>query len=466
VYSTALRKTGNPHSAEEITQAVFIILARKAGQLRRSTIISGWLYQTTRLTAANFLRTDMRRAQREQEVYMQSSFSHSEPDNWPEVAPILEDAMGELGETDRTAVVLRFFEKKSFQEVGAAFGGTENAAKKRVARALEQLRRSLGKRGVISSSAVLTTSLLAHSVHGAPATLTKTVAAIAATKGATASASGLALVKGTMKMMTWLRYKAAVGFTGAALLTGATVWTVAQSSAGNSTITPVEAQQTIANPPAVAPAVIPAAANDQLSPSNILINVRLAYANLSTYRDTGWTVHNYGTFSRTNTFTEILGTRTCYRVDVITDAHPFSDTNRYFSDGLDGYQQLLSSTVFYHRDLASNLASVYDETALPAIYFRLNWGNVMEPFGRGSRADVVRKPDESVGSVDCYVIANTATNYPVTLWVGKQDFLIRRCRHLSRLETHENISTNETFSREDYIPVDPDGKPVISGIRL
>src|SRR3954464_698005 len=72
VYSAALRKTGNPHAAEEITQAVFVILAKKAGSLRNETILPGWLYQTARLTAANFLRNEIRRAQREQEAYMQS----------------------------------------------------------------------------------------------------------------------------------------------------------------------------------------------------------------------------------------------------------------------------------------------------------------------------------------------------------------------------------------------------------
>src|SRR5579862_7406702 len=72
VYSAAARETGNLHAAEEITQAVFIILAKKAGSLRKGTILSAWLYQTTRLTAANFLRQEIRRGQREQEAYMQS----------------------------------------------------------------------------------------------------------------------------------------------------------------------------------------------------------------------------------------------------------------------------------------------------------------------------------------------------------------------------------------------------------
>ena len=88
VYSAARRKTGNAHAAEEITQAVFIILAKKAERLRDGTILSGWLYQTARLTSASFLRTEIRRARREQEAYMQSLSSETESNVWPEIEPL------------------------------------------------------------------------------------------------------------------------------------------------------------------------------------------------------------------------------------------------------------------------------------------------------------------------------------------------------------------------------------------
>src|SRR5580693_1555958 len=107
VYSAALRKTGNPAAAEEITQAVFVILAKKADELSRHAALSGWLYQATRLTAANFLRTDIRRARREQEAYMQSLSNQTKSEIWPQIMPLLEDAMGRLGEKDRNALALR-----------------------------------------------------------------------------------------------------------------------------------------------------------------------------------------------------------------------------------------------------------------------------------------------------------------------------------------------------------------------
>jgi len=210
VYSAALRKTGNPSAAEEVTQVVFIILAKKAGGLPEKTIISGWLYQTTRLTAINFLRSEIRRAHREQEAYMQSLANETESEAWPQIMPLLEDAMGQLGEKDRNAIALRFFEGKGFQEIGIAFGASENAAEKRVAYALEKLRRYFSKHGVTSTTATLAGAISANSVQAAPAVLVKSITAVAITKGAAASGSTLTLIKGALKIMAWTKAKTAI----------------------------------------------------------------------------------------------------------------------------------------------------------------------------------------------------------------------------------------------------------------
>src|ERR1051326_6651811 len=167
VYSVALRHVGSPDRAEEICQAVFMILSRKAGTLQNGTVLSGWLYHTARLTAANYVRGEIRRARREQEA-MQSLLNEPEPETWAQVAPFLDQAMSGLNETDRNAVVLRFFESKSFQEVGASLGTTEHAAKMRVNRAVEKLRKLLAQRGVALSASVLCGSLAVHSVQAAP----------------------------------------------------------------------------------------------------------------------------------------------------------------------------------------------------------------------------------------------------------------------------------------------------------
>ena len=206
VYSTALRFTGNAHHAEEITQAVFIILARKAGALSPRAVLSGWLYQTARLTAANFVKGEMRRQRREQEAYMQSTLNEPDTAAWEQIAPLLDDAMGRLGETERNAVVLSFFENKTAAEVGAALQLSEAAAHKRTSRALEKLRKFLSNRGVSSTTAILGGAISGHSVHTAPAALVKSVTAIALAKGA-ASASTLTLIQGALKTMAWTKAK-------------------------------------------------------------------------------------------------------------------------------------------------------------------------------------------------------------------------------------------------------------------
>lgn len=202
VYSCALRQTGNAHQAEEITQAVFIILARKAASLGAKTILSGWLYQTARLTAANFLRTERRRVFREQEAHMQSFLNDSSPDdNWPRIAPLLDGAMAELGARDRDAVVLRFFNEKSLAEVGVALGTSENAAKMRVSRALEKLRKLFLRRGVTMTTTSIAGALTANAVQAAPAKLALGVAT-AAGGGAMVAVSTLTLVKGVLNLVT------------------------------------------------------------------------------------------------------------------------------------------------------------------------------------------------------------------------------------------------------------------------
>ena len=99
-YSVALRRVHNPHQAEEICQAVFIILARKASTLPPRTVLSGWVYETTRLTASNYVRGEIRRSHREQEAHMQSINEPTETDAWAQVAPMLEQAMAHLNEAD------------------------------------------------------------------------------------------------------------------------------------------------------------------------------------------------------------------------------------------------------------------------------------------------------------------------------------------------------------------------------
>jgi RNA polymerase sigma factor (sigma-70 family) len=221
VYSAALRRVGNPHQAEEITQAVFVILARKAPRLSRATVLSGWLYQTARLTAANFLRTENRRQHREQQAHMQSTVNEPGPELWRQIGPVLDEAMAHLSETDRNAIVLRFFEGKPLKEVGAALGTTDDAAKMRVNRAVEKLRAFFLRRGITLSSAGLAASICENSVQAAPAGLAASVS-LGAGQSAVLAASTLTLAKGTLKLMAWSKLNIAIGV--AVVATAAVEW--------------------------------------------------------------------------------------------------------------------------------------------------------------------------------------------------------------------------------------------------
>ena len=189
VFSAALRQVGgDQHRAQDVVQCVFNDLARKAGSLSARVVLAGWLYTSARFAAAKIVRTEQRRLARERESHFMHQPSDTGADpapDWDQLKTVLDEAMHDLKETDRNAIVLRYFQGCDYHDVAEQIGASRDGARMRVDRAIDKLRKSLAKRGVISTSAALAVVLAQQSLTAAPAGFAAVVAssAISATVG-------------------------------------------------------------------------------------------------------------------------------------------------------------------------------------------------------------------------------------------------------------------------------------------
>lgn len=170
VYSAALRMVCDAHLAQDVTQGVFVALAQNARQLTEHPVLSGWLHRTARNQAANMIRSETRRRTREQEAVAMNLQNETEAD-WETISLYLDDALCQLDGADRDALMLRYFERKSAREMAGILGLSEEAAQKRVSRAVESLSEFFTKQRVAVGSGALAVLISANAVKAAPVEL-------------------------------------------------------------------------------------------------------------------------------------------------------------------------------------------------------------------------------------------------------------------------------------------------------
>ena len=221
VYVTCFRDLRDHHLAEDATQAVFLVLSRKAHSLRREVVLAGWLFQTARLVVRNARKQEARRKARERRAAEMTQHVSLPDTTWDGLSPLLSEGLEKLSGKDRNAILLHYFQRKTLAEVGSSMGVGEDAARMRVARAIRKLRSFFSRKGQTLAVGAVATVLMASSVQAAPPACAATVVAAvcgSAGKAALATSSAAVLANATMKALLAAKLKMAAAVAAATLL--------------------------------------------------------------------------------------------------------------------------------------------------------------------------------------------------------------------------------------------------------
>jgi RNA polymerase sigma factor (sigma-70 family) len=438
VYSVCRRELGDTESAEDVTQAVFLILARKAPQLNRHVVLSGWLFQTARFAAKNARTRKDRRIAYEERAAQMMPATHEGEGTWTEIEPLLNQSFAALKEGDRECVLLRYFQDQSFADVGQALGLSEEAARKRVTRALERMRRFFGKEGVIVPSVALAALLSAHAVKAAPPTCSASVGAL--TTGVLAGHLNASLVGShvyqlsegalhTMKI-TQIKINTILAATAAAVvLVGFSTYTYAKGKM--SAVTAPSKIALLVSTPKPGH-ILESVPGKTLSAAQIAAHCRLAYSALKSYQ---------GTTTVTAQALDAAGgiTQQYHASAVIQFVRPGkirvegTDMSKhsyaYVSDGIGTVLKANASSWKQVANADFAIASVTGiaqnaATTIPALLLGSVWGNpIVSGFDPKVREDTIDK--QLCYVVTASLVTSKATSAS-TLWIDEKTFLLRR----------------------------------------
>ncbi|HZM01463.1 MAG TPA: sigma-70 family RNA polymerase sigma factor, partial [Candidatus Saccharimonadales bacterium] len=206
VYSAALRLMNSPDLAAEITQSVFIGLARGARtlspRLAADASLAGWLCRSARNIACNARRNEFRQHSRERQAMEDLNAAPETTLDWERLRPVLDRAMAQLSEPDYDALVMRYFNNQDLRSVGRALGVSDDTAQKRVSRALDKLREQLAQHGISSPAAAIAVVLSANAVQAAPIGLAAAISNAALLAGTAFATTTTATIVKTIAMTT------------------------------------------------------------------------------------------------------------------------------------------------------------------------------------------------------------------------------------------------------------------------